>query len=126
MGALAVEQVAQRLEVSLDVLKGASRSAAPRQQTLRATVDWSHRLLSETERTLLRRLSVFAGGWTLEAAEAACSGEGIEQDEGELGLRFGGALWRFWHARGYISEGLGWLESVLASGGPRATPPRMK
>ena len=70
MGALAVEQVAQRLEVSLDVLKGASRSAAPRQQTLRATVDWSHRLLSETERTLLRRLSVFAGGWTLETAEA--------------------------------------------------------
>jgi predicted ATPase/DNA-binding SARP family transcriptional activator/DNA-binding CsgD family transcriptional regulator len=77
MGALAVEQVAQRLEVSLDVLKGASRGAAPRQQTLRATLDWSHRLLSEPERALLRRLSVFAGGGTLEAVEAVCSGEGI-------------------------------------------------
>src|SRR5215218_2334964 len=47
MGALAVEQVAQRLEASLDVLKGTSRTAAPRQQTLRATLDWSHNLLSE-------------------------------------------------------------------------------
>ena len=225
MGILAVEQVAQRLEVSLDVLKGASRSAAPRQQTLRATLDWSHRLLSETERALLRRLSVFAGGGTLEAVEAVCSGEGIEQDdvldllgdlvdkslvvartgtdgamrywmleiirqyareklmesneaeemqgrhaafflalaeeaepelagtqqglwverlerehdnlrtalswvlereEGELGLRFGGALWRFWHERGYISEGSGWLENILTSSGTRATPARVK
>jgi predicted ATPase/DNA-binding SARP family transcriptional activator/DNA-binding CsgD family transcriptional regulator len=78
MGALAVEQVAQRLDVSLDVLTGASRSAVPRQQTLRATIDWSHKLLSEAERTFFRRLSVFAGGWTLEAAEAVCSGGGVE------------------------------------------------
>ena len=225
MGALAVEQVAQRLEVSLDVLKGASRTAAPRQQTLRATIDWSHRLLSEAERALFQRLSVFAGGWTLEAAEAVCSGGAIEQedvldllgglvdkslvvagastggtvryrmlepirqyalekleesgeadevqgrhaafflavaegaepelagpqqsvwverlegehdnlrealswvlerDEGDLGLRFGGALWRFWIVRGYISEGVRWLESVLASSGPQVTPPRVK
>ena len=69
MGALAVEQVAQRLDVSLDVLSGANRMAAARQQTLRTTIDWSHKLLSEAERTLFRRLSVFAGGWTLEAAE---------------------------------------------------------
>ncbi|MDQ5819408.1 MAG: AfsR family transcriptional regulator, partial [Actinomycetota bacterium] len=213
MGALAVEQVAQRLEVSLDVLKAITRTAAPRQQTLRATIDWSHKLLSEAERALFERLSVFAGGWTLEAAEAVCSGGGIEEGEvldllgglvdkslvvagastggavryrmlepirqyarqkleesggadevhgrhaefflalaeeaepelagpqqsvwverlevehdnlrealsrvleggeGDLGLRFGGALWRFWHARGYISEGARWLESVLA------------
>ncbi len=217
MGILAVEQVAQRLEVSLDVLKGASRSAAPRQQTLRATLDWSHRLLSETERALLRRLSVFAGGGTLEAVEAVCSGEGIEQvdvldllgylvdkslvvartgadgamrywmleiirqyatekleesgeadevrsrhaafflalaeeaepelagtqqglwverlerehdnlraalswvlerEDSELGLRFGGALWRFWFSWGYVSEGIGWMGRVLAGGGP--------
>jgi len=78
MGALAVEQVAQRLETSLDVLKGASRTAAARQRTLRATLDWSHDLLSESERALFRRLSVFAGGWTLEAAEAVCSGGGVE------------------------------------------------
>jgi predicted ATPase/DNA-binding SARP family transcriptional activator/DNA-binding CsgD family transcriptional regulator len=81
MGVLAVEQVAQRLEVSLDVLKGTSRSAAPRQQTLRATLDWSHDLLSEGERACFRRLSVFAGGWTLEAAGAVCPGDGIGREE---------------------------------------------
>jgi predicted ATPase len=48
---------------------------------LRATLEWSHELLNEPERTLFRRLSVFAGGWTLEAAEEVCSGEGIEQDD---------------------------------------------
>ena len=81
MGTLAVEQVAQRLEVSLDVLKGSDRTAAPRQQTLRATMDWSHDLLSEDERAFFGRLSVFVGGWTLEAAEAVCSGGQIEQDD---------------------------------------------
>ncbi len=81
MGVLAVEQVAQRLETSLDVLKGASRTAAARQRTLRATLDWSHDLLSEAERALFRRLSVFAGGWTLEAAEAVCSGGGVEEKD---------------------------------------------
>ena len=80
MGALAVEQVAQRLEWSLDVLKGQSRTAEARQQTLKATLDWSHDLLSEAEQVLFMRLSVFAGGWTLEAAEAVCSGDGIEQE----------------------------------------------
>jgi predicted ATPase/DNA-binding SARP family transcriptional activator/DNA-binding CsgD family transcriptional regulator len=217
MGALAVEQVAQRLEVSLDLLTDGSRTAEPRQQTLRATLDWSHNLLSEAERALFRRLSVFAGGWTLEAAEAVCSGGGIEQDgvldllgelvykslvvagaptggavryrmlepirqyarekldesgeasevqgrhaaffltlaeeaepelagpqqrlwverlegehdnlrealswvlergETELGLRFGGTLWRFWFAGGYLSEGIRWLEEALAGTDP--------
>jgi predicted ATPase/DNA-binding SARP family transcriptional activator/DNA-binding CsgD family transcriptional regulator len=225
MGALAVEQVAQRLEASLDVLKGASRTAAPRQQTLRATLDWSHNLLSEVERALFRRLSVFAGGWTLEAAEAVCSGGFIEQDDvldllsglvdkslvvagastggvvryrmlrpirqyaqeklvasgetdalgdrratfflalaeeaepklagseqrlwverlegeydnmratlswvlergkAELGMRLGAALWRFWHIRGYLSEGIRCMERVLASGDPEASPVRVK
>jgi predicted ATPase/DNA-binding SARP family transcriptional activator/DNA-binding CsgD family transcriptional regulator len=225
MGAFAVEQVAQRLDVSLDVLTGASRSAAPRQQTLRATIDWSHKLLSEAERMFFRRLSVFAGGWTLEAAEAVCSGGGVEKGdvldllgglvdkslvvagaprggamryrmleplrqyarekleegreadevqnrhasfflavaeeaepklvgsqqsawverleaehdnmrealswvlergEGELGLRFGGALWRFWHMRGYLREGIRWMEPVLAEGKPAASPARVK
>jgi predicted ATPase len=76
-----VEQVAQRLDVSLDVLSGANRMAAARQQTLRATIDWSHKLLSEAERMLFRRLSVFAGGWTLEAAEGVCSGGGVEEND---------------------------------------------
>src|SRR5829696_6984575 len=80
MGALAVEQVAQRLEGSLGLLTGGSRTAEPRQQTLRATLDWSYDLLSEVEQALFRRLSVSAGGWTLEAAEAACSGGVIEQE----------------------------------------------
>jgi tetratricopeptide (TPR) repeat protein len=58
-----------------------SRTALPRQQTLRALIDWSYDLISEPERRLLRRLSVFQGGWTLEAAEAVCSGDGIEARE---------------------------------------------
>jgi predicted ATPase/DNA-binding SARP family transcriptional activator/DNA-binding CsgD family transcriptional regulator len=225
MGALAVEQVAQRLEVSLDVLKSSSRTAEARQQTLRATLDWSHNLLSEPERTLFRRLSVFAGGWTLEAAEAVCSGgdigeervldllgelvykslvvagsttggsvryrmlepvrqyalekleESAEAEEvrgrhavyflavaeeaepelagprqglwaerleeehdnlrealswlldsgaGDRGLRFGAALWRFWFTQGYVSEGLRWLEELLASSDPTASQARVK
>jgi DNA-binding CsgD family transcriptional regulator/tetratricopeptide (TPR) repeat protein len=80
MGSLTVEQVAQRLEASLDVLKGTSRSVEPRQQTLRATLDWSHNLLSEAEQAMFQRLSVFAGGWTLEAAEAVCSAGDIGQE----------------------------------------------
>jgi predicted ATPase/DNA-binding SARP family transcriptional activator len=69
---LPVEQIAARLDDRFGLLKG-SRSALPRHQTLRALIDWSYDLLSEPERALLRRLSVFRGGWTLEAAEAVCS-----------------------------------------------------
>jgi predicted ATPase/DNA-binding SARP family transcriptional activator/DNA-binding CsgD family transcriptional regulator len=222
MGALAVEQVAQRLEASLDVLKGASRTATPRQRTLRATLDWSYNLLSETERALFRRLSVFAGGWTLEAVcsggsfeegdvldllgglvdkslvvagvssggavhyrmlepirqyareKLGASGEAeevqnrhaaffltlaeevepelagpqqsvwverldvdhdnlrealswfLERREAELALRLGAALWRFWFDRGYLSEGVRWLERVLAGSDPAASPVRVK
>src|SRR6185436_18713036 len=71
---LKVEQIASRLDNAFRLLTGGSRTLLPRQQTLRATIDWSYDLLSEPERALLRRLSVFAGGWTLEAAEAVCSG----------------------------------------------------
>jgi predicted ATPase/class 3 adenylate cyclase len=78
---LSPEQIAARLDDRLRLLTGGSRTALPRQQTLRALVDWSYDLLSEQERTLLARLSVFAGGWTLEAAEAVCTGEGIEDFE---------------------------------------------
>src|SRR5215203_4051349 len=65
----------------LKVLTGGERTAEPRQQSLRATLEWSHELLSEHERVLFRRLAAFAGGWTLEAAEEVCSGEVIEQDD---------------------------------------------
>jgi predicted ATPase/DNA-binding SARP family transcriptional activator/DNA-binding CsgD family transcriptional regulator len=80
MGVLSAEQLASRLEDFLKLLTG-GRTADPRHRTLRATLAWSHELLSEPERTLFRRLSVFAGGGTLEAAEEVCSGEGIEQDD---------------------------------------------
>jgi tetratricopeptide (TPR) repeat protein len=66
---LSVEQIAVRLDDCFRLLTGGSRTALPRHQTLRATIDWSYELLSEAERTLLERLSVFSGGWTLEAAE---------------------------------------------------------
>jgi non-specific serine/threonine protein kinase len=69
---LSVEQIAERLNERFTLLTGGSRTALPRQQTLRATIDWSYDLLTEEERSLFRRLSVFAGGWTLEAAEAIC------------------------------------------------------
>ncbi|MDE3089072.1 MAG: protein kinase [Chloroflexota bacterium] len=70
---LSVDQIATRLDDRFRLLTGGSRTALPRQQTLRALIDWSYGLLSDPERLLLRRLSVFAGGWTLEAAEAICA-----------------------------------------------------
>jgi predicted ATPase/class 3 adenylate cyclase len=75
---LKVEQIAERLDDRFRLLTGGSRTALPRQQTLRAMIDWSYDLLPESERVLLRRLSVFAGGWTLEAAETVCQGPGID------------------------------------------------
>jgi len=74
---LSPEQLAARLGHRFRLLSGGSRMALPRHQTLRALVDWSHDLLDDAERTLLRRLAVFAGGWTLEAAEAVCAGDGV-------------------------------------------------
>jgi predicted ATPase len=65
-----------RLESRLQVLKGGSRDLPSRQQTLRATIDWSYALLDANEQTLLARLAVFAGGCTLEAAEAVCDLDG--------------------------------------------------
>ena len=73
---LAVEQVAARLNDSLRLLTMGGRTANARHQTLRATVEWSYELLSEAERGLFARLSVFAGGWTLEATEAVGAGQG--------------------------------------------------
>jgi len=67
--AMPIEQLSMRLSDRFRLLTGGSRTALPRQQTLQALIDWSHDLLPEPEKILLRRLSVFAGGWTLEAAE---------------------------------------------------------
>src|SRR5262249_29771060 len=71
---LSPEQIAARLDDRFRLLTCGSRTALPRYRTLRALIDWSHDLLDESERVLLRRLSVFAGGWTLEAAETVCAG----------------------------------------------------
>jgi len=79
--ALSAEQLAARLDQCFRLLTGGSRTALPRQQTLRATVDWSYDLLAERERRLFPRLAVFVDGWTLEAAEQVCAGDGIEPDE---------------------------------------------
>jgi predicted ATPase/DNA-binding SARP family transcriptional activator len=206
--ALPVEQIARRFNQLFRLLTGGPRSALSRQQTMEATIRWSYDLLSEPERRLLCRLSVFAGNWTLEAAEAVCGeavldllsslidrsmvvyeprhGEGryrlletvrqygrerlAEFDEaeplgdrhlhyylqraeeaaptlfgpeaepwlnlleaehdnlraalewaltgkhcGEEALRLTAALWRFWHRRGYLSEGRGWLTAALSA-----------
>lgn len=73
---LSVEQLVERVKDRFRLLTRGSQTALPRQQTLRALVDWSYDLLSEPERLLFDRLSVFAGGWTLEAAEAVCADDG--------------------------------------------------
>ncbi len=78
MRMLSVEQIAERLDHAFVLLTGGSRTALPRQQTLKATIDWSYNLLSPAERTLLLRLSIFSDGWTLELAETVCSAESAE------------------------------------------------
>src|SRR5262249_28286760 len=72
--ALTVNQLAERLNERFKLLVTGDLTAPDRQQTLRAMIDWSHDLLTDNERTLFCRLAVFAGGWTLEAAEAVCPG----------------------------------------------------
>lgn len=79
---LSAEEIAARLDDSLGLLTTGRRTASPRQQTLRGTLDWSYELLSEAERTAFARLSVFAGGWTLEAAEVV--GAEDETERGEI------------------------------------------
>jgi predicted ATPase/DNA-binding SARP family transcriptional activator len=75
VGVLAPAQIAERLRESLTVLGAGGRTVLTRQQTLTATLDWSHQLLDDDERTLLRRLGAFAGSCDLHAVEAVCDGE---------------------------------------------------
>jgi predicted ATPase/class 3 adenylate cyclase len=77
LSSMALPQLVERLDRRFRLLTGGSRNAMPRQQTLQATVDWSFSLLNETEREAIRRLSVFAGGFDLEAAEAICASDGM-------------------------------------------------
>jgi predicted ATPase/DNA-binding SARP family transcriptional activator len=78
---LSAGQILKRLDDRFELLKGGLRSSLPRQQTLRATIEWSYDLLPEKECILFRRLAVFAGSWSLEAAEKVCGGNGIESGE---------------------------------------------
>jgi predicted ATPase/class 3 adenylate cyclase len=77
---LSIDRIARLLEDRLRLLTGGSRTASPRHQTVRALIDWSYDLLSTVEQAMFRRLSVFAGGFTLEASEQVCAGEEIEPD----------------------------------------------
>jgi predicted ATPase/class 3 adenylate cyclase len=78
---LPAQKIAERLADRFRLLTGGDKTAMPRQQTLRALIDWSYDLLSDHERALLRRLSVFAGGWTLEAVEAVGAGGAIDESD---------------------------------------------
>ncbi len=219
---LSVEEVNARLDQRFRLLTGGSRTALPRQRTLQALIDWSYDLLTDREKAIFERVSVFAGGWDLEAAEAVCMGgeiadwdildlltdladkslvvaetaargtryylletirqygdERLQQSGGadaaharhrdhflnwavkikatlsgpeqsaqmdrleaehdnmrvalawceqnsagsDSGLRLATALWRFWFARGYLSEGRQWLERMLACDDDSAPSP---
>jgi predicted ATPase/DNA-binding NarL/FixJ family response regulator len=78
---LSVEEISSRLDDCFGLLTSGGRTAMPRHHTLHATMDWSHDLLPDDEGALFRRLSVFAGGFTLGAAESVCAGVGLERNE---------------------------------------------
>jgi len=78
---MSLDQLAHRLDDRFRLLTGGSRTALPRHKTLRAVVDWSWELLTDAERMVLRRLAVFSGGASLDAAERVCVGDGVEQEQ---------------------------------------------
>jgi predicted ATPase/DNA-binding CsgD family transcriptional regulator len=81
VGTLSIEQIAERLTDSLKLLRSGGKTRLDKQRTLKDALDWSFELLFEEEKAIFRRLSVFAGGWTLEAAEAVGVGGGVEEDD---------------------------------------------
>ena len=78
---MSIDQLAHRLDDRFRLLTSGSRTALPRHRTLRAVIDWSWELLTDAERMVLRRLSAFSGGASLEAAEWVCAGDGVERDQ---------------------------------------------
>ena len=78
---LPASEIAKRLDQRFRLLGSGLRASLPHHQTLQTLIDWSYQHLTDSEQTLLRRFSLFAGGWTLDAAEAICAGEGIEMWE---------------------------------------------
>ncbi len=87
--ALPVRAIAIQLRASFALLSTRDATVAPRQRTLQLLIDWSHDLLDDAERVMFRRLSVFAGGWTLEAAEAVCGGDEVLSSDAVLDLLTG-------------------------------------
>jgi predicted ATPase/class 3 adenylate cyclase len=81
MRSLSLEAIDRNLNERFRLLTGGSRTALPRQQTLRSLIDWSYDLLNDPAKRLLQRLSVFSGGWRIEAAERICAGEGVQEGE---------------------------------------------
>jgi predicted ATPase len=81
LDALTPGELARRLDQRFRLLSGGNRAALPRQQTLGATVDWSYQLLTPTQQRVFERLVVFASGWTLDAAEAVCAGDGVAAED---------------------------------------------
>jgi hypothetical protein len=112
--ALSPAQILERLSQRLDLLKG-GRDADPRQQTLRATIEWSYELLSGDEKQLFRRLSVFAGGCTLEAAEAVAGAEldTLQSLVEKSLLRFSNERYPFLISHGHLAEVREWAEAAL-------------
>ena len=110
--ALSPRQLLERLSGRLDLLRG-GRGAEPRQQTLRATIEWSHDLLSEEEKRLFSRVAVFSGGWSLEAVEDVCGAE-VETLQGlmdkSLVRRTGERFWMLETIREFAAELLDALE----------------
>jgi non-specific serine/threonine protein kinase len=78
---LSVPNIAQRLNDRFKILTGGSRTAAPRQQTLSALIDWSYSLLTPEEQTLFKRIGIFAGGFSLDAATSVCAGDGLHEND---------------------------------------------
>ncbi|HVK06758.1 MAG TPA: tetratricopeptide repeat protein, partial [Armatimonadaceae bacterium] len=119
--ALPVEQLSQRLDDQFRLLAGGDRTALPQHQTLRALMDWSFQLLNDPEKALLRRLSVFGGGCTLESAEVVCA-DGADGTVPEEAIEM-------WEVLDYLSQlvdkSLAIMEEFPADGGAYA-PPRYR
>jgi predicted ATPase len=116
---LSLPALLERLTAALDVLAGGGRDVPRRQQTLRETIAWSEALLSEGEQALFRRLSIFANGWTLEAAEAVCGDLGIDVLDGLMSLVDHGLVYEIDLPAGSIRFRL--LETIRAYAGTQLT-----
>ena len=81
LDALTPQELAGRLDRRFSLLSGGNRAAVPRQQTLSATIDWSYQFLTPTQQRVFERLAVLANGWTLDAADAICAGDGVAAED---------------------------------------------